>query len=68
MRYAYLDLLNVVINIILADQAFVDASGEPDRYVIADLPPPKKSAAIGDTWDPELQEFVPPTPVQPGNE
>lgn len=53
MRIAQLDKDNKVVNVIL-----LDSLEEAPRYVDG------STANIGDTWDPETQEFIPPIPPE----
>ena len=53
--YADLDANNIVINVIVADQEFIDGLPDKAEYVLA-----KDNCGIGWTYDPTTQEFIPP--------
>ena len=62
MYYAQIDSNNVVIQVLVADQDFVDH--QPGTWVLTDIDgiSPKNYAGIGHVWHPELNGFVPQTP------
>ena len=53
--YADLDENNVVINVIIADQKFIDGLPNSAEYVLA-----SNNCGIGWTYDPKTQEFIAP--------
>ena len=53
--YADLDANNVVINVIVADQEFIDALPNSAEYVLA-----PGDAGIGWTYDSATQQFIAP--------
>jgi hypothetical protein len=69
--FAQLDENNVVINVHVVTAEFMTAN--PDRYqgtwveTFVDNPN-KQYAGIGYTYDADLNEFVPPPPIEPIDE
>ena len=53
--FADLDENNIVINVIVADQKFIDALPNASEYVLL-----TGDAGIGWTYDAATQEFIPP--------
>lgn len=62
MYFAKLDGNNVVLQVIVAEQSFVDS--QPGRFVRTDINgiSPKNYAGIGHTYRQDLNGFVPPKP------
>ena len=62
-NYAELNTDNLVINIIVADQEFIETQTNKNYVEYDDA----NSASIGDTYDPISNTFIPPyvEPVEP---
>lgn len=62
MYFAKLDSNNIVIQVIVADQSFIDS--QPGTWVQTDINgiSPKNYAGIGHTWNSGINAFVSPKP------
>ena len=56
MNYAELNANNIVINVIVADQEFIDKETETDQYIIL------TNGGIGYTYDAVNEVFIAPQP------
>lgn len=62
MFFAKLDENNVVLQVIEAEQSFVDSQGGSWQVTDINGVTPKNYAGIGYTWMPDIQAFMPPKP------